>query len=260
MDTYTTPSRGLSKAAIAIIGMVLLAGVLIVALVRDRIVNQPWREISITGTGKVAYTPDEALITLGVHIDNAPTAQDALSRLGKITNEVVPALAELGIPAENITTQSYNVFPQYYYPEGGPSRISGYSADQQIVVKASLASAADKNDFVSTIIETASAKGANQVMGVSFSVSNVDDLRQQALLLAIEDAKGRAQETALAAGVELKKVVSWWENPISIPGQPIPYYGGYGGGEMGMGGGNAGAIPSGSQEVVMQVNLNYSTK
>lgn len=258
--TYSTPAKGLPKTAVAVIGMVLLAGVLTVALIRDRIVNQPWREISITGTGKVAYTPDEALVTLGVHIDNAPTAQDALSRLGKITDEVIPALAALGIPSENISTQSYNVFPQYYYPEGGPSRISGYSADQQIVVKATLSDTVDKNDFVSTIIETASAKGANQVIGVTFSVSNVEDLRQQALLLAIEDAKGRAEETAVAAGVELKKVVSWWENPISVPGQPIPYYGGEMGMGMGGGGMGAGTIPSGSQEVIMQVNLNYSTK
>lgn len=260
MDTlYSTPGKNLSKSAVAVIGMVLLAGVLTVALVRDRIVNQPWREVSITGTGKVPYTPDEALVTLGVHVDTAPTAQGALSTLSMNMERIIPAIKELGIPEENISTQSYNLYPQYYYPENRPAVISGYTADQQLNVKLT-GDEGVSQDLVEKVIETASAAGANQIMGISFSVSNVEDLHQQALLLAIEDAKGRAQETADAAGVRLKKVVSWWENPISVPGQPIPYYGGYGG-EMGMGGGkDMSIVPSGSQEVIIQVNLNYSIK
>ncbi len=265
MDTLYSTSfeKNLSKPAVVVIGMVLLAGVLTVAIIRDRIVNQPWREVSITGTGKVPYTPDEATVTLGVHVNTAPSAQAALNILSTNMEKIIPAIRELGISEENISTQSYNLYPQYFYPENRPAVISGYTADQQLTVKLT-GDAGVSQDLVEKVIGVASAAGANQIMGVSFSVSNVEELRQQALLLAMEDAKSRAQETADAAGVRLKKVVSWWENPISVPGQPIPYYDGYGygGGDMGMGGKGVGMgmIPSGSQEVIIQVNLNYSIK
>lgn len=259
MYSQATYSRGMTTGVV-VLGMLLLAGVVVTAIIRDRIVNQPWREVSITGTGKVPYTPDEGTITLGVHVDNAATAQAALARLSETVGKVIPAITELGIPAEDISTQTYNLFPQYYYPEGGPSVISGYSADQQLVIKLTLQNGAS-DERIGKVIEAASAQGANQVLGVSFTASNIEDLQQQALLEAIEDAKGRAETTASAAGVTLKKVVSWWENPISVPGSPIPYYAdGYGGGEMSYDMKGGVPVPVGSQEVIVQVNLNYSIK
>lgn len=237
------------------LGMLLLAGIVVTAIVRDRIVNSPWREVSITGTGKVAYTPDIALITLGVHVEDG-TAQNALTRLNTIVNAVTPAIEELGIPAENISTQNFNVYPQYYYPEGSPARISGYTADQQLLVKVSIA---ESQDIVAKVIETASAKGANQVLGVSFDASNLEDLKHEALLKAIADAEGRAEETADAAGIKLGNISGWWQNQVYIPGKMGAYgYGGYGG-EMGGGGGTP-LITSGGQEIVVEVNVNYKIR
>ncbi|GMU74234.1 MAG: hypothetical protein AMXMBFR44_4310 [Candidatus Campbellbacteria bacterium] len=259
MDTYSTPAKGLPRSVVAVIGMLLLAGVLTIALVRDRIVSPPWREVTITGTGRVPYTPDEALVRLGVHVDTAPTAQAALGVLSMNMEKIIPALQELGIPEENISTESYNLYPQYYYPENRPAVISGYGADQQLTVKLTGEEGVTQ-DLVSRVIETASASGANQILGVSFTASNIDELHQEALLLAIQDAQSRAEETADAAGVRLKKVVSWWENPIYLPGSTMSYDYYAKGGEMGMGGGYAPQVPSGEQEIVIQVNLNYSTK
>ncbi len=253
MYSYTD-KRGVTQGVV-ILGMLLLAGIVVTAIVRDRIVNNPWREVSITGTGKVAYTPDIALITLGVHVEDS-TAQSALSRLNTIVHAVTPAIEALGIPAENISTQNFNVYPQYYYPEGSPSRISGYTADQQLLVKVSIA---ESQDIVAKVIETASANGANQVLGVSFDASNLEDLKHEALLQAIADAEGRAEETADAAGIKLGNITGWWQNQIFIPGKSGMYGYGYGG-EMGGGGGGAPLITSGGQEIVVEVNVNYKIR
>jgi len=250
MYSYTD-KRGVTQGVV-VLGMLLLTGIVVTAIVRDRIVNSPWREVSITGTGKVAYTPDTALITLGVHVEDT-TAQSALTRLNAIVNAVTPAIEALGVPAEHISTQNFNVYPQYYYPEGGPSRISGYTADQQLLVKVSIA---ESQDIVANVIETASANGANQVLGVSFDASNIEDLKHEALLKAIADAEGRAEKTADAAGIKLGNITGWWQNQVFIPGKSSAYgYGGYGG-EMGDGGG-APLITSGGQEIVVEVNVNY---
>ncbi len=246
-------NRGVTQGVV-VLGMLLLAGIVVTAILRDRIVNSQWREVSITGTGKVEYVPDTALVTLGVHVEDA-TAQAALTRLNTTVNAVMPAIEALGIAKENISTQNFSVYPQYYYPEGGPSRISGYTADEQLLVKVSIA---DSADMVAKVIEAASAKGANQVLGVSFDASNVDELKHETLLKAIEDAKGRAQKTADAAGIKLGDITGWWENQVIIPGKDMGYgYGGYGGE---MGGGGMPTIPTGGHEITVMVNLNYKIK
>lgn len=237
------------------LGLVLLAGIIIVSIVRDRIVAQPYNQVQVTGTGKVEYVPDTAHITLGVHIEGA-TAQAALTQLNAITARVIPAVEALGIPKENIGTQNLSVYPQYYYPSDAPSAISGYTADQQLTIKIAMASSSA--DMVGQVIQTASVQGANQVQSVTFDVSNLSDLKQQAVIEAITDARSHAQTVADAAGVELGDIVGWWENPISLPGQPAPYYGGYGGGEMMMD--QSMNVPAGTSEVIMEVNLSYETK
>lgn len=242
-------SRGLTQGAI-VIGMVLLTSVVIVSMVRDRIVNSPWREVSITGTGRVPYAPDTALVTLGVHIEDS-TAQSALTRTNAAVAAILPAIEALGVSKENITTQNFSVYPQYFYPEGGPSRISGYTADQQLLVKVSIT---ESSDTVAKVIEAASANGANQVLGVTFEASNLQELKHEALLSAIGDARGRAEKTAAAADIKLGNITGWWENQVFIPGQPNPY--GYGG-EMG---GSMPTIPTGGQEIVVQVNVNYKIR
>jgi uncharacterized protein YggE len=256
-------SQGMTTGVV-VLGMLLLAGVIIVAIIRDKIVNQPWTEFPVTGQGTVSYTPDEAVVTVGVSITNALTAQDALSRLSTSIGKIVPAIQALGITEENISTHSYTLSPQYYYPENSPAKISGYNATQYVAVKLDISKS---QDLIGKVIETANAQGANEILGVTFDVSNLDELKQQAILLAINDAKSNAEETAQAAGVRLDDVHSWWQSPISIPVGPTPYYnGGYGGGYGGDAMMSEGAMPTspivapGMQEIIMEVTLNYGTK
>ena len=113
--------------------------------------------------------------------------------------------------------------------------------------------------MVGQVIQTASAQGANQVQSVTFDVSNLTDLKQQAVIEAITDARSRAKAVADAAGVRLGDVIGWWENPISIPGQPVPYYVDGFGREMSAAGQSM-EVPAGTSELIMEVNLNYETK
>lgn len=248
--------RGMTNGLV-LLGMLLIAAIVVIALVRDRIVSQPYDQVSIIGTGKVEYTPDTALVTLGVHFES-PTAQGALTQMNTTIAKIIPAIEALGIPAENISTQNFSVYPQYYYPDGGPSRISGYTADEQLYVKIMATEGVSLEDSVAKVIETASTQGANQVLGVTFNASNLDALKQQARLLAIEDARSRAEQTADTAGVKLGKVIGWWENQLYIPGQPNPYYSGYGG-EMG-GGSMSPSVPTGTDEIIIEVNVNYRVR
>ncbi|HXK39237.1 MAG TPA: SIMPL domain-containing protein [Candidatus Paceibacterota bacterium] len=249
--------RGVTNG-IVILGMLLLAGIITVAILRDRIVNQPYREVSITGRGEIAYVPDTARIIMGVQVESHD-AQTALAVLNGRIADIISGVTAMGVPEEKISTQNLTVYPQYYYPEDGPSQTSGYMANQELVIEVALASTTDPN-AVANIIGAASTRGANQVLGVTFDATDAQELKQQATLAAIHDARRRAEVFADAAGVKLGRVIGWWENPIAVPGQPVPYYDEYGyGGDKGGGYGGPTA-PAGTGTIIMEVNVNFSTK
>lgn len=82
----------------------------------------------------------------------------------------------LAIPMEDVQTQNLSLYPEYDYIDG-VSRPGGYTASQQISIKIRNLSGGS-NDLVSRIITESSKAGANEVLGVSFEPSNLNDLKQ----------------------------------------------------------------------------------
>jgi uncharacterized protein YggE len=172
-------------------------------------------------------------------------------------NKIIEAVKKSGVKDENIRTENYTLSPQYDVI-GGISKVSGYSANQQLSIKI-MGIDKDQN-LVSNAIASASKAGANQVAGIKFDVSNLNDLKQEARIKAIADAKAKSANIASVAGVRLKKVIGWYENIIKAPDGAFPYYS-YGvGGEGGGGGLPTPQIPAGSQEIIIEINLNYEVR
>ena len=238
------------RLILPIIGLILLTGIIVVSIIRDRIVSQQFRQVTINGQGKVTYAPDLALVNLGVQIDKVVKPEEALNQLNTKMESIIKALKDIGISEENIQTQNYSLYPQYDYKDN-VSTVSGYSANEQLVVKV-----VDYNknpEKLSQVIAAASKAGANQVNGLFFEASNINDLKQEARIKAIEDARNKSQVLAETAGVKLKKVVGWWENFI----QPTPYYSYDGkGGAAGVGP----QIPAGDREVIVEIGVTYNLK
>ncbi|NUM25838.1 MAG: SIMPL domain-containing protein [Candidatus Buchananbacteria bacterium] len=243
------------KLALLLVGMILLTGVISLALLRDRIVNWPQWTVTVTGQGKVSYQPDTAVVYLGVRVEKAISAERALTQVNNSIDKVLTAVKELNIPEADIQTQNYSLYPQYDYIDG-VSVLSGYTASEQLVVK--VRNLKDQPNLVADLVAKATAAGANQVDGISFEASDIEVLKQQARLMAIQDAKNRAGALATAADVKLGKVVGWWDNVVQGPitGQPY-YYDGKGG--MGAGGA-VGQVPNGQQEIIIEVGVNYRVK
>lgn len=243
------------KMILAIVGILALAGVVTVSLLRDRIVSPQYRSVTVIGQGRVNYNPDIAILNLGVQIDKAASAEDALNQLNAKMTAIVNAVKAMGVNEADIQTQNYSLYPQYDYIDD-VSTVAGYNANQQVVVKVL---AYDKDpDRLSRVIGAASKAGVNQVNSLTFDASNMNDLKQEAKLQAISDAKARGQVLADAAGVKLDKITSWYENYMS----PSPMYMDYGA-KGGMGVANeafSAAVPSGSREVVIEMNVTYNIK
>jgi hypothetical protein len=243
------------KAVLSLVGIILLAGIVTVAILRDRIVNVPQWQVNVTGQGKVSYKPDTAEVTIGVQVDRAYSAELAMKQLSDKMDKIVAAIKAADVPAEDIITQNFSLNPQYDYRDGVQFS-AGYSANQQLVVK--VKDLLNSKEKLAKVVGEATKAGANQIMGINFSVSNMEELKQQARVKAIQDARGKAGALADAAGVRLGKVVGWWENVVQAPN--IQYYAERADGIGGGGGASTPTVPSGDQEIIVEVTVNYKVK
>lgn len=242
------------RLAIMIVGVLVLGTVVSLAILRDRIVNQQWRTVTVTGQGRVAFNPDLAIVTLGVQIDKVAKPEDALNQLNSKVAGIIAALNTAGVPTEAIQTQNYSLYPQYDYKDN-VSEVSGYNANQQLVVK--ITGYDEDQAKLSRVIAAASKSGANQVNSLTFDSSQMNDLKQQARLAAISDARDKSTALAATAGVELKNITSWYENYIN----PVPVYSTSNEMGMGMGGGGGAPVtPAGEREVVIEIGVTYNIK
>lgn len=232
--------------------VLVIGAVVVVALLRDRIVNPMYRQVTVNGQGKIEYIPDIAIVSLGVQVDKVPQAATALSQLNATVDKVVTAVKKLGIEEKDIATANYSLSPQYDYVDN-VSKLAGYSANQQINVK--VREFNTKKDLLNQVIAAANQAGANQVNGVSFDVANLEELKQQARIKALQDAQTKAGDLANAVNVALGRINGWYENFY----QPAAYYGDMGKG-LGGGGEAAPVINPSQQELVVEIGLTYQLK
>ncbi len=243
------------KIALVFFAIIVLGAIVIVSILRDRIVNQNQFQISVVGQGRISYEPDTANITLGVQIDKVAKAEDALNQLNNKTNKIIEAVTKLGILKEDIKTQNYNLYANYDYVNN-ISKVSGYNANESIVIK--VKDIQNNQDLISKVISEATKAGANQISGVVFENSNIDNLKQEARVKAILNAKEKSKEIEKSLGVKLGKIVGMWENYISPVSEAV--YSDYGKGGMGAGGSVTPNIPTGTYEVLVETNLSYKIK
>jgi len=168
--------------------------------------------ITVSGTGAVTLVPDVARVNLGVTVTK-PTVKAARDAAGTAMNAIIASLKALGIDEKDIKTSGINLSPQY--ANGSSTKIVGYQMSEQLVVTVR------DLDKAGDVVDTATAKGATDVNGLWFEVSDPAKALDQARSDAIAQARTSAQAMASAAGVTLGSVVSMTDGSAPNPG---PYY------------------------------------
>src|SRR4051812_46853230 len=90
-------------------------------------------DITITGTGKVKYTPDLAYIYLGV-TSQAKDAADAWQKNGAAVRKIFAKLMELGIDEKDLQTSNISVQPRYVHEKDKEPRFVGYEVTYDLTV------------------------------------------------------------------------------------------------------------------------------
>lgn len=203
--------------------------------------------ITIAGEGKVTAIPDIAQISLGLQTESK-NVEDAQRENTDKMNNIISTLGELGIDKEDIKTSNYNIFPRYDYTRDRGQTLRGYEVSQSVIVKIR------DLETVGQVIESAGSLGANQVSGLSFTIDEPEDLRQQARIKALENATEKAETLAKVAGVKIGKLVSFSESGATQP----PVFRQFATLEaVGIGGSAAPDIEPGSQDITVNVTVTY---
>src|SRR4029079_15653611 len=129
--------------------------------------------ITITGNGKVTYTPDMGYIHVGISSD-ALTAGEAWKKNEAIVKKIFEALKDLGVEEHDFKTTNLNLQPRYQHKKDEAPKFLGYTASYNLVVTVR------KLDQMGKLLDRMVDAGANRNMNVSFGYSRMDELLDQA--------------------------------------------------------------------------------
>jgi uncharacterized protein len=170
--------------------------------------------ITVSASGKVTVVPDVARVNLGVTITK-PTVKAVRQAGAKSMTDIINALKALGIDEKDIQTTNLSLYAQY--GNGSTPRIVGYQISEQIQVTVR------DLDKAGDVVDTATAKGATDVNGISFDVADPVKVQNDARAAAVAAARVSAEAMASAGKVSLGAVVS-----ITDASPPSPIFYGYG--------------------------------
>jgi uncharacterized protein len=192
---------GMRIAGIALAALLVLAAAAFAGIGRPEVAGgaaEAQRDgITVTGVGRVDTVPDEAEFSLGISTDGA-TARAALAANSDRMRRLIAALKAAGVAERDLETQNVSVSPDY----DGDAEPDGYTASNTVSVRIR------DLDRAGAVLEAASQAGANNVYGPSLTRANRDELEEQALEQAVENARRRAETLARAAGVRLGRVTA----------------------------------------------------
>jgi len=222
-----------------------------------------FRSFSVQGEGEVSVVPDIAELTLSVLTEGGADAGILQEENSTKMNKIISYLKDAGVDEKDIKTSNYSISPRYKTYSCGriytsettlvpcpPSEIVGYTIRQSVNVKV--------RDFskIGEILKESVVSGANTVSGPSFTIDDMDAVRELARAEAIENAIEKAEAMADAGGFGVGKLLS-----INEGGYYPQYKYALGGATEDIAYASAApAIEAGSQEITISVNMTYEIK
>ena len=161
-------------------------------------IPRPDGGIWVTGQASVSVDPDLVLLNVGVEA-TAETVAEARGQAADAMDAIIEAVKANGLEDKDVQTLSFNIWPQYEYPE---VEENGQRVRKQTLVGYTISNTARIKirdvDAVGTIIDEVAEAGGDstRINGIQFSIEDpkpfMTDLREQ----AVEDALAKAEHFA----------------------------------------------------------------
>ena len=166
--------------------------------------------LRVSGSASVSAVPDQASLTFTIE-QRGNKLSSLKTQVDQYTTALIDDLRQRDIPDRNIRSYQLNVYPQYDTSGDGKREQSGF------VVMRSLEVTLPSLELYDQIIDLALAQGVTRVGQVQFEVSNQQQLYQQALQQAFNNARQKATFIADTAGVIIDGVLHIEEQSMSQP-------------------------------------------
>ena len=167
--------------------------------------------IEVMGKATIMVMPNMATLSFAVET-SANTAKQAAGENAKKTNKLLNALREITAKEVKIKTSGFNLTP--IYDKDSRLRPRGYRARNSVLLETK------SIDKLGTFIDEASRVGVSRIGSLTFSTDRDQELRKEAAIKAVQQARTIAEDLAKAAGLTIKKI-----SKISYsPGGPVRPY------------------------------------
>lgn len=188
------------------ITLIIAATVLLVALLGYTAFTQlipATNTINANGVSEIKAMPDLVTVYFNVQT-NGSTSQDANDKNAKIVDDVITSIIKLGFERKDITTQNFNIYPDYEWTDNGRQQ-KGYVATHELKVELSV----DEINKAGSVIDAGADAGA-LISYVNFELSQTkqNEYKAQALTAATQDARIKAEAIAKGLGKNVGDIVS----------------------------------------------------
>jgi uncharacterized protein YggE len=186
--------------------------------------------ITVQGEGQATLAPDVARISFTVQ-NTSPTVADAQAATTKQANAAIAFVKAQGVADKDVKTLSYNISPQYSYPNpcppgtacplyivngAGTPKITGYQVSETIQVTMRNLTA------VGAMLGGLGKLEVQNVDGPAFALDDSTAGYDAARADAINNARTQAKLLADQLGVHLGKIVNFSESSGGYP-YPMAY-------------------------------------
>ncbi|MCK5785615.1 MAG: SIMPL domain-containing protein [Candidatus Sabulitectum sp.] len=170
--------------------------------------------VSVTGIGTATGIADLVVINFSIDVSDID-AGEAVNEATELAEGAIAAAVEAGVEEMDIETVGYSLYmeEEYDYNTYEYTGENLYHLTHAFTVKV--------NDIeqVGEVIAALVSGGATSIGGISFTISNRDELIAEAREMAIVEARKTAEHLASGLGVSLG-------DPINVS-EWVDYYGGY---------------------------------
>jgi uncharacterized protein YggE len=205
--------------------------------------------IVVSGTGRVAVTPDVADVRLGVTVAR-PTVEAARADAARTMDAILAAIDAAEVPRRDVRTALLSVQPRYDYRDGRAPTLTGYELANAVEVTV--------RDLgrLAAVVDGALGAGATSLDHLSFRPADPGPAEREARLAAMADARARADVLAEAGSLAILGVADIVEGvPV---GPPIPRF--KGAERMMLAADAATPIEAGTTEIAVTVTVTYRAR
>jgi uncharacterized protein YggE len=257
---------GSNGARVAFVGMLAVLSIFLLAETINIATNfgrtgvPATDTITVLGEGQATLAPDVARISFTVQ-NTATTVAEAQAATTKQANAALDFVKEHGVADTDVKTLSYNISPQYSYPNpcspgalcpdyGRARKVIGYDVSETVQITMRDLAA------VGTMLGGLGKLEVQNVNGPAFALDDSTAGYDAARADAIVKAKTQARLLAEQLGVRLGKIVNFSE---SSGGYPYPMMYGMGG-DTAISKVEAPNIPTGENTYSASVSITYEIR